>query len=281
MTPVQFALAEIRDRIPEEILNIVFVPKARYRHANNHSTVEQQILDKVINSRIRRYVDSQGAQEITIPLSGLKFETHDIQGWSCHIPKERTNGRSITQAISVHVGLTSGMGYNYPMGVTNLGMGASTNMNMNGGEGHHLQQARMLMNANKPIDVTYTANVYLIDENTIYCEDRMPLSNLELRCMVSADSQFSFIQGAYVQDFADMCVLATEAYIARNQKIVVDKAALVGGVELGVIREYIDKYADSDEQFREFIRTKWRKIQRLTDKPRSHHYLSMLVTPGM
>lgn len=286
MSPIQFALAEIRDTIPAKILEICFTPKTKYRLARQKfmsTTIEQQILDKVINGRVRRYVNSRGAQEITIPLNGLPRQDVGYQAWTMHIPKSLTKGRTITHAISVHVGMMGFTGGSTFGSITTFGMGVSTtnyNNSANAGMDVNTQGAKAIYEANKPIELNYTANVYLIDENTIYCEDRMAQSNLELRCKVASDEEFSFIQGAHVQVFAKLCRLATEAYIYNNLDVDLDEAYLEGGVDIGKIRERVDQYSDSDDEFIELAEGRWKKIQHMADKPRRLNYLNSLISRG-
>ena len=282
MTPIQFALAEIRDTIPDELLTMAFSPKVRYRTLRNKTfstnTVEQQIVDLVINGRVRRYVDSQGAQEVDVPLAGLHIEHIGTNAWTCHIPKTRTKGRRITNAISVHIAYANAIGNLGHIGVS--GVSTYTNVGGDCGKSDTTRMIERIVQANKPMQTTWTADVYLIDENTIFCEDRIVSGNLSLKCMIASDDEFSFIHGAYVQDFAELCLLATKAYIAKNLRITADKAYLESGMELGTIREYIDSYTDAEEQFKDFVKERWRKIQRLTDKPRRIRYLDMITAPG-
>lgn len=282
MTPIQFALAEIRDTIPEELLTMAFSPKMRYRTLKQKrfstNTVESQIIDLVINGRVRRYIDSQGAQEVDIPLEGLNIENIGTNAWTCHIPKTRTKGRRITNAISVHIAYNNTIGNLGLIGAS--GISTHTNLGPSCGKSDTTRMVDRIVKHNQPMTTTWSADVYLIDENTIFCEDRMVAGNLSLKCMIAADEEFSFIHGTYIQDFAELCLLATKAYIAKNLRITADKAYLESGMELGTIKEYIDSYADADEQFKEFVKERWRKIQRLSDKPRSMRYLDMITAPG-
>lgn len=283
MSPVQFAIAEIRSVIPDEILELAFIPKTKYKLSRSRFTpksIDSQIYFSVINERVRRHVDSQGAKQITIPLSGLKFEEVEMgngQAWTCHIPKRLTGGRTITHVISVHVGMVgTGAGFLGGGSVSQFGLGVSTRSTNNAcGNDIHLASAREIIDASKPMDMNFTSNVYLIDENTIMVEDRMPISNLELRCQVSSDEEFSFIQGAHVAVFAELCLLATQAYIYKKLSIVSDKAILDGGMDLGSVKEWIDKFADSNEQFNELVKGRWAKIQKMSDKPRHNRWLNM------
>lgn len=282
MSPVQFAIAEIRSVIPDEILELAFLPKTRYKLMQSRFTpksIDSQIYHLVINERVRRHVDIQGAKQVSINLSGLKFEDVNLggsQAWVCHIPKSRTGGRTITHVISVHVAMLGTMGGYLGSTTTQFGIGVNTRVSGNRcGEDMHIKAANALMDASKPMELNFTPNVYLIDENTIMVEDRIPLSNLELRCQVSSDEEFSFIQGAHIQVFAELCLLATQAYIYKKLSIASDKAILDGGMDLGVAKEWIDRFADSNEQFNELVKGRWAKVQKMSDKVRRNHFLKM------
>lgn len=285
MTPIQFALAEIRDEIPEEILKIAFTPKTKYqsRKIFTPATIEQQILDKVINGKVRRHIDIQGAQEIVIPLNGLARQYTDNQAWYCHIPKSMTKGRRIISVIGVFLsaeGWGGGMGA-LAHGGQLLGQGFYNNAQGNcQNSGAMINTIADVVNSYGPTEMNYTANVYLVEENTIFCEDNISLTNLALRCKISSDEEFSFIQGGYIRHFSKLCLLATKAWIFKNTIVEMDKAYIEGGVEVGRIKEIIDGYSDANQEFDDFIQEKWRKIQRMTDKPRRMNYLNGLITKG-
>lgn len=281
MTPIQFALMEIHHVIPKEVLDLVFIPMSRYRLTktrNMTTTVDQMIIDKIIEGRIRQYIDAQGAQEVTIPLDGLRINVEGSQAWSCHIPKNMTQGRRITSVLGIHINYLAGpMGGNQGV-FTQFGVGvANTSTQHFEQPDLYTRAAGMILNANRPVELNYTANVYLIDENTIYCEDRMPTSPLALRCKLASDSEFSFIQGGNIPIFAQLVLYATQAYIYREASIRIDKAPMEAGIEVGTLKEWVDKYSDAEENFQSFIREKWRKIQRMSDKVARINHLNRLV----
>lgn len=281
MTPINFAIQEIFATIPHEVLKLAFLPKSKYRHVNdryNSTTIEQAIRNKVIDQRLRAYVDSRGAQEINIPLYGLPIQ-YDIQGsWSCHIPKERIGGRTITHAISVHRTLTHVMDSSVPMALAAPTMGVQ--MNSGCTPPQDLRSARELYDANRPMDLNFSPNVYLINENTIFCEDRMPINNLALKCLVAADLEFTSISPSYYVLFSEMCSLLVQSYIYNNLVIRLDKAAIEGGVDIGAIREVVDKYSDAEERFKDAWEEKYRKMLFFSDKGRSNRYVSLLLSKG-
>lgn len=277
MSPIQYALSEINNVIPKELLKRAFSPPSRFdafTRGRTPNMIEDRIRSEVIDNRIRNLINLKGSQEIQISLAGLEIITdNNGLGWYCHIPKTLTQGRRIVSVRSIY------------MGPQILGMGISNMHNFGPVVGRckddmYLQMGRELMDNNAPMNLTHTNAVYLIEENTIYCEDRMIHGGLYLRCNVEADEEFGFLTGAYLRPFAELCVLATKAYIYKTLDITMDKGAIESGAEVGKIREWLDKYSDAEEQLQEYIQTTWLKVQGMADKVKRYNYLHM-ITGGL
>lgn len=278
MSPIQYALSEIAYAINPKILQMAFTPPERFRFQQtivNNNTIEDRIRDKVIDGRVRNLINLRGSQEIVISLSGLPLiQEENSVGWHCHIPLHLTNGRRIVGVRSLYMGLGTNA-----MGVVNTATMMGYGNGMGCGKDLNLQMAEELMKNNSPLALNHTNAVYLVDENTIYCEDVIIQGGMMLRCTVESDEEFSFLTGPYKRPFAKLCVLATKAYIYNELDIKVDQGQMISGTEVGRIREWIDKYSDAEELLQEFIDTEWTKIQIMADKPKRHNYLKLLTSP--
>lgn len=270
MSPIQFALSEIEAIIPREILLRAFTPPSYSKYQRptySPNSIEDRIRAEVIDKRIRNYVNLQGAQEIVISLTDLPIHREDSNlGWWCHIPKTKTKGRRIIAVSSLVTGYMSNTGF------------VGSQFAQYGKDVYH-QGVNEIMNNARPLELNATAAVYLIDENTIYCEDMRQFGQSWLRCTVESDEEFSFLTGNFLAPFAELCVLACKAYIYRTLSIALDKGQIESGVEVGSYREWVDRYSDAEEQFQDFLKEKWRKIQRMADKVKRHNHLKLITSP--
>lgn len=276
MTPIQFALMEVNSIIPREILELSFKPKQIFQYSHNQYnpySIDDRIRTEVIDARIRPRINLIGSKEIVIPLEGLQQRKEDNNvGWTMHIPKDRTGGRRITEVSYVIMGYTGLAAMSTgTYGANAMIQGQSTDM-------YHQATKEMMENA-RPLNLTGTANVDLIAENTIYCEDYFTFGSLYLRCKIDSDEEFSWIQGDSVAYFAQLVVLATKAYIYRNVDISLDKGRIEAGQDIGRFREIIDGYSDAQEMYNEFIDEKWKRIQRMSDTTKRRAMLRLRSLP--
>ena len=102
MNPITKALSDISYRIPREILIEVFSPKS-YFWRDQPINYEEQIRNMVIKSRVMVDCDLVGGTEVLISLYGVPSQTlsTDRLVTVYNIPKDKTQGRSITSVISL------------------------------------------------------------------------------------------------------------------------------------------------------------------------------------
>lgn len=275
MDPISFALLEVRNSIPPHILSLVFNPVGR-QYAHHQGAVEAAIRDKVIEGRVRAYVDSKGPTEVEIPLSGLQPDFLDRFNQVWYIPKERTQGRRITSALAISYG---------QMGIGGVGMssGMQNPFNTGGGCGYSpmMDTAAGIMHSHAPIPIVQSAFLSIIGENVVLVSDYMPLGrDLWLRCLLSSDSEFSFLRPQSYPVFAKMVVLATKAFIYNNFIIEMDRGVLSGGQELGAIRNIVEEYRDANELFLEMTSERLGRVISMNDPRRVQRHVKR-ITGGL
>lgn len=279
--PITYALMDIKRNIPGQILSRFFMP-VRYHQLRRDpfmpNSVDDMIIEKVINGQVRLDCDIAGASEVTIDLRGLQLEIIDRDKYVIHIPKERTNGRVITSALAlIYYGLENvGMAMT---GAANVNMGMAT-MGKNGcscSDGSQLPISG-LMNQYKPLMMSQTSNVRVVDGHTILISDLItPTPNAYLRCVLAHDSTFSTLSPPAWKHFGKLCTLATKQYIYTQHILDIDMAELTGGQELGKFKEIVESYSDAGEQYEEFYHEKWRKIQFMSDEARHQRFMKAMV----
>lgn len=249
-TAIKYALNQVRQRIPKQILDIVFKPTTKYglsRLQYTNVSVDSTIRNEVIEGRIRPDIDTYGVQEELISLAGLHREIvpdNTFPSFVCHVPKERTGDRVITQAIAVTLTpIGFGMGYgNMSPGLNNTRCPTPI----------MLQTAQAIVDSNGSAPVNQTSEVSLIGENTIYVKNMgINQQNLSLRCLLASDSEFGNLKRPSWRKFGELVVWATKAYIYNNYIIELDQNELQGGSPIGAFRNIIEGYSDADTTYME------------------------------
>ena len=101
--PIEKALDEIYQEIPEEILELAFKPKFDFIW-HGQVNIPAMIREESIVKRVRQDLNNRGASEFTIPLTGLAAEYVDNYTLIYRIPLALTQGREISSCLYVSFG---------------------------------------------------------------------------------------------------------------------------------------------------------------------------------
>lgn len=265
MNPIQKAIAEVKFRIPLDILNAAFMPRQfgqRPLPVNLDSLIRQEVVEK----RVRVDCDLVGGTQVNIPLGGLTPEYLDLYNLVYHIPKHLTQNRSITRLLSISVG------YGSVMGTTNMGLEGSSPL---------LDAASGVLAAASPIPIISSAYLQLIAENTVLVTDSIQFpTNATLRCYVEYDADFSQMKPPTYLKFAKLVELATKAHIYNTLIIPIGQGQLVGGMDLGKFKEIVEGFADSNENYETYLNDTWKAVAIMDDAVSRQRHLR-LITGGV
>lgn len=269
---IKKAIDEIKYDIPKEILNQVFfspMMRLSMRSLNYASSLDDQIINNVIRPRVLVDCDLVGGTEIFVSLEGLPADRVDTYLTVYNIPKDRTQGRSIVNVSNVSY-LSASLMTAVP-GFQPHSPGSVTPLNVAG---------QALFDSVNTVPVMSTARVRLIGENTVLIQDIMPpLGHGYMRCTIANEEDMGNIQMKYIHGFCELCILACKAYIYNEYVVTLDKGQLNGGMELGKFREIIDSYSESNKEYREYLRTKWRKLAFMNDREKHSRLLKLKAGP--
>lgn len=270
MDLITVALNRVNFEVPPEVLRYTFSP-TRYDPSKNglirdYSTGisnDTVIRRQVVEARVLVDLDLCSGVEIFIPLNNVESDWVDQWTMVYRIPKELTQGRSITEVY----GLSYGAGHS----LGNVGA-ISEDRSM------VLEAAAGLMQSNVAWTQVQTAYCTLVADNTVMVTNmnRMP-GIAYLRCLVSHDPNLSNIPGHYADVFSELVILATKAHIYNRTLIQLDEGAIRGGASLGRIREVVDSYADANQMYREHLRDRWRKAGVMANKEQHRRLLRYTV----
>jgi hypothetical protein len=257
MNAIQFALNEIQEEIPPEILHEAFIaPLTKQDHWGRvHApvlSVEHMIRDKVIEKRVIPRLSVVSGQRDHISLEGLPIEYEKDYTQTIHIPKARTKGLSITAVF----GIISGSAYGSVTGMSNVSQQ----------RGNGVTEALSAMRMSRAsVPVVADTHIQLIADNTVLL--RAPLRQygyLFLDCLLEHDRMMGNIGVGSWELFTEICLLATKAWIKNNMVVPMDQAQISGGMALGAFRNEIDEYRDANVLLKEKI-ADWRVVNVLAD----------------
>lgn len=266
MQALKKAVDEVKYRIPKEILNEVF-KEVSFNYRATPVSIDEQILTKVVRARVLVDCNLVGGTEALISLEGVPAENVDIYSTVYHLPKDKTQNRSIMSVLSVT--------YMAP------GMSAMTNA-MQGFKPcsvtPSLQAGQAMMDSYSPMPATSTAKVQLIAENTIMIRDTAPpVGHAMLRCVLANDENLAHIQMRSIPDFCKLVELACKSYVYNEFIIKLDRGQLYGGHDLGKFKEIIEGYADSEEMYEDFLRNKWQAVAFMNDTESFTRYTKLMI----
>lgn len=268
MNPITKALSDISYRIPREILIEVFSPKS-YFWRDQPINYEEQIRNMVIKSRVMVDCDLVGGTEVLISLYGVPSQTlsTDRLVTVYNIPKDKTQGRSITSVISL--AYVNGPSAAYMNAANSFDACTVTDLNI---------AAKAVMDAASSLPLPSSAKVQLIGENTVMIKDTIAVAGTGLlRCILANDENFSHLQIRSIPAFSRLCELAVKSYIYNNYTIKIDRARIEGGAEIGRFREIVDGYSDAEEMYQDYLKNVWTKVAFMNDRETFERFTKMMI----
>ena len=257
----------IKLNIPLEILNLVFIQ--RNPMLNKNTTIDEQITNIVIKGIVSKDCDLIKGKEINISLDKciVKNVTYDmVNRYSIiDVPKSLIGNRSIITPLSIMTSVLS-------TDSLNTGSDISRNVNI-------LERG---MNAIVPEHRAFTtSNLELVGPNTILAyEDILHLVSFGiLKVEVENESLFNNIKPKYSHVLAKLCLEACKSYIYNTIIIDMDKGMLSGGHELSIIKEKIDSYEDSYEEYERLLKEEWSKVAFMNDDKAYTDFIRANIQP--
>ncbi len=255
MNPMVKALDEIKFEIPPQILQ-AFFNKPDFYLCSSPISMDTRIREQVIDARVLVDMDIMGGTEMYIPLSNpVKAEHIDQFTTMYQIPDELTQGRPIRHIYSVHFGI--------------LGYGQGAVGNIGGGVGAMGNAVRNVLDSAVRTPPAATSYINIINHNTFIVKyTYLPYSAAYIRCRLGNDDSLNFIRSQSIPKFAELCVLATKAYIYNTQRIGIGQAYLSGGQELGEFKDAVMSWSEANTEYKEALKV-WKNIAQNFNDPES------------
>lgn len=278
MNAIVYALEYIRNfGIPDPILFDAFTYGSPHI-AREMTSIDERIVAKVIVGRVIRDMDNLYGVEDIISLAGLTPNYDVNYNAVFKVPNDRTNGRLITRVIglgSAPIGAGAMMGAGFPQmpvggSAPNSGCCDYMPSELNGMLGKVYDSHR-----SGPYS-DYKTNVDLIGPNTLLVTgyNFVNSMNLMVRVNFANDKNLNNISSNMYDKFANMCLLATKAYIYNTLIIPLNEGKLSGGQDLSTYTSIVESYSSALEDYKNTRENGWgvalfsndrRKVNRLID----------------
>ena len=258
MNALTYAVNQIKFSIPMDILNIAF---AEYNSYNNKMiSLDEKIMTAVLRPRVMTDANLVGGIHTLIDLNKCAITYLNNREFIADVPKALTSGKSIITALSL---------------VSNVVYSQATSYNEMQAP---LSAATNMMNNLGTENVVQTARLEMIGDNTVLIQDpTIHLVNSTLRCVVENMSNMENINPRSFPAFAKLCILATKAFIYNTTIIKLDKGYIYSGHELGIIKDLIEGYSDSEEMYLEHLTTTWGKVSFMNNSDSMDRYVKSMI----
>lgn len=251
------AINNILFHIDDTILNDAFSDPRR-NYGRRMQSLESLITEQVIYMKVKPDLDNIGGVSIQLDLQGIKYDQLEDYSRVYYIPNKLTQGRVISQASRVSLAALHKINHDF-------GHSSSNMMRMNTME----RSTQSIITSNSPIANMANANVEVLSDNMIKLSDYQSFTSpIWLECLLSYDDSLSEIQRPYYQDFAELVLLATKAFISRKLRLRLDKTRLDGGRDFNEYKNIVDEYRDAGESYTIMLNEKFGKILLLNDHGR-------------
>ena len=261
MNALEKAVATVCRKIPRQLLNHTFIPKNN-PYLNLPNSLEQEIIKQVIRPRVCSDCDILGGIEDYIRLTGLPYERTPDQMSVVHVPKEKTNGRTITSLLYLnYLDYTSNTHNNAmmnfkPCSITPLAAaGGALAMSFSGGA------------------TLGTSRMELIAENTILIKEPVySPQNAVLRCVLSNDEELNNLSIRTYTSFGELCTLAVKAHIFNELDVTIDQGIAQAGQNIGAFANTVRKYETAEEEYIAFL-PRWKRILFMNDSETYNRFI--------
>jgi hypothetical protein len=258
MNAINYGLSYIKRYISEELLTITF--KENSRRVNQIIGLDERIRTKVIQPVIMVDANLVGGITTKIPVNDCNVKTMDTNELIIEVPKTLTGGKSILSALSL---------------VSNH---LTPNSYVPGAQSPIESAAVNMMNNIGSADIIQTSRLELIGDNIVIVQaQNLYLTNTVLMVKVENDNKLNNLNPRSYPDFGELCILGTKAYIYNYMRHKIGKGYIYGGHELSTIKEELDSFADADAMYKDFLKTKWRKIAFLNDNIAKDNFIQSMI----
>ena len=282
MSAINYAVREVINRMPSQVLERLFGKVRGFECNFNPATIEDSIRNTIIYNRVITDMNLYGGLERYINVQGAEIINSDETGTLYHYTEKQLHGLSIISAHYYMPGtpprdemysiLRHGGGNSTPRG------GGMNKPKLSCPSQKALEQLASDVNPDKHKVIGFGARVIirLVGKNSILSSSRA--KNGYFKVVLSEDPELTTVPPRSYPAFAKLVELATKAYIYKEEVITLEQAEIYNGASLGGIKSYISDLRDSEELYQAQLK-KWGKIAFMHDRPAYARFLRGQISP--
>lgn len=240
---LNYCINYVKRHIPVEILDLGF---KRDKIFNTQGvTLDDKLFKSVYLNILKRDLDLVTGVPISIKVNDCHIVQSDtVQTFIITVPKALTDYRSLTSVRSL-------VPY---MNLGNLGM---TNQNLTS---PYLFYGQKVMNALDTVTISSTSRLEIIGDNKILIQDPSiyPGSGI-LECEVEHGPNLETVVPKFYGMVAELFLQATKIYIRTNILIDLNEGHIIGGHDISIIKDEVEKYEEATERYKELLQD-WKQL---------------------
>lgn len=264
------AIDTIKYTVPKAILQLAFKDDlVNWRQAP--VSIDHQILEKVIKPRVLVDLNLVGGQTVIINLDGTPAKYTDTHNIVYEISPALTSNREIISILSV-----SYLPYSSSFNSLGYGMGTINPTSMS----DLMSATQRVADSHSNIPPVSNATADLVGYNTVLIRDQHRVTNAyQIRCVLANAENLSNINPRSYLHIAKLCELAVKSYIYNKMIIDMDYTHLVGGQELGKVKEIVESYSDHEQMYQDYLKQVVQKVMFMNDHFTHARFIKMQVNP--
>lgn len=242
-----YILSYIMQNIPREILDLAFKP------TQFNTSIEARIISEVIEGPVlldsnlvggrRREIflnqswmlDLNSIQQVGLVGTG-------VQGSYYKVPPEAREYRNISSVIGIVNSMTSSL------------PGSSMNFNGAGSFGNTASgMLSQMVNTRTFGMFPIIPQATLEGTNIIMFFPQQVVEGAAVSVMLENDSEFLNMSPSGIMAMRKFCLCAVQRYIANKLRVSIDESQIVGGMEIGVVKDLVNEYAQKAESYEELL----------------------------
>lgn len=238
-----YVLNHIIQNIPPQILDLCFQPR------QFQTTLEARIMAEIIEGPVlldtnlvagkRRDIFIQEQWKMWLPsVESAELIGSGVQGSYYKIPPWAREGRNISSVVGVVPSMVSSL------------PGSSINYNGTGSFGNTASgMLSEMINTRTFGQYPLVPRVTLEGTNIVcfYPEDFV--EGVAVSVFLEYDAEFLNMNQSAIVAMRHFCLCATQRYIATKLRVSVDETEIVGGMEIGVVKDIINDYLQKAENY--------------------------------
>jgi hypothetical protein len=244
---MSYVLSYVRANISPEILELSFEPR-KY-----NTSIEQRIIKEIIEGPILLDTNLVGGKKRDLFLRAswkLALPETDqynligtgVEGSYYLIPPEAREGRNISSVIGIVPSMVSSL------------PGSSIDYNGTGSFGNTASgMASSMLNTRTFGQYPITPMVTLEGTNIIRFYPEQQVDGTAVSVTLEYDAEFINMNQSAIMMMRELCLCAVQRYIATKLRVRVDSTEVVAGMEIGVIKDLVNEYAQKAENYPQLL----------------------------